>query len=188
MSTSQQVSNQADVFASLVPVLVPIFAAFVGATLTALFFFLNTEVQKRRKGSDLYRLLKAELLNLRRHCAVCSREIDALAPHDIAAIRTIRYKDGGILFLDTKEIHLMNENICQDIMQVALLSRNKDIYVDDCVDYVEQGQADIVVFKQKINNIKFRLTNLKEICDAVLGNLEKFFNDPRRYQEPMIDW
>jgi hypothetical protein len=83
--------------------------------------------------------------------------------NNLAAIRTLKYKEsGGTLFLDTKEIYLLNENICQDIMQVSLLSRNNDIYVDDCKELIRSDKVDLREFRDKIDAIKSRLLGLEE--------------------------
>lgn len=173
---------------SAVSVISALAGAAVGAILAASFVYLNIEIQKKIKKSDLYRLLKAEILNLKRHCSISFSEIDHYGSTDSAAIKTMKYKDGSTLLLDTKELYLLNENICQDIMQISLLSRNNDIYIDDVLNLISRDSVDITIFTAKIKNIKYRMKNLNEICEAVLGNLDKFFHDPKRYNEPIIDW
>jgi hypothetical protein len=171
-----------------IPVLAALIGASLGAMLAASFVYLNTEIQKKRKRSDLYRLLRAEILNMKRHCSVTSREVCQYSSTDIGAIRTMKYKDGGTLFLDTKELYLLNENICQDIMQLSLLSRNNDIFVEELLEFLRKDRVDLKEFVQKIEKIKKRMEGLDGLCGAVLDNLDKFAQNPNRYNEPVIDW
>ena len=99
----------------------------VGASISAYYAYLNSGLSRRTKQRDLYRMVKAELLNLARHCRITADELEAMKAIGPARLRMARYQDGGFMAFDAKELHLMNENLCQDIMQIVLHSRNNDI-------------------------------------------------------------
>jgi hypothetical protein len=173
------------------PAAISIVGVLVGAALSAYFVFFNAEVQKRRRRSDLYQLLRAEIMNLKRHCSVVEREIGTYRIDQVAHLKTTKYRDGAMLFFDIKESPLLNLNLCQDLMQLSLLSRNNDIHIQDLLDRIEKTDAKVLTedeFSRRISYIKRRMEMTHSLSDEVLLRLDKFARNPKAYREPVINW
>jgi hypothetical protein len=162
--------------------------AALAACLAAYFAFLNADIQKKIKVRDLTRLLHAEITNLARHCRVAAREIARYSTADAPGIATAKYNDGKLMLFDPKEAYILNENLCQDVMQLSLLSRNNDIYIEYLVMKMNSSSISNEEFEKQIARLAMRMGSTAKLCAAVLSHLETFARDPRGYREPAIDW
>lgn len=169
------------------PVLFGLLGTLVGATISAYYTYLNSNVARRTKQRDLYRMIKAEFLNLSRHCKISSDEIQASDQISLVQLRKARYRDGGVIFLDTKELYLLNENLCQDVMQVILYSRNTDIEIDQMIENIKCGKIETYSKEECVSLIR-RLNVSTKIAAVVIAHMEIFWKKPDRYNEPQINW
>jgi hypothetical protein len=167
-----------------IPALFGILGTILGASITA---YYNYGVSRKIKQQDLYRLVRAELLNLARHYRITSREIKNDGVVTITTLRKARYRDSGFMALEAKETFILNENLCQDIMQVVLYSRNNDIEIDHLIENIKAGKCE----KYTSNDCKyltFRLDNTVKIAEDIISHLKKHEKRPDLYNEPQIDW
>lgn len=98
-----------------------------------------------------------------------------------------RYRDGGLMALDTKELYLLNENLCQDIMQIILYARNNDIEIDEHFDRVKAGERASFT-PGECRDLIDRLKLTVRISEAVIDHLDKHARNPDGYNEPRITW
>jgi hypothetical protein len=161
----------------------------IGASISAYYSYMNSSVARKIKQKDLYRLVRSELLNLRRHYRLTATELSSSERPSVGDLRKAQYKDTGMLALDVKEIYILNENLCQDIMQIILFTRNNDIELDEVIKSVA---CDHNVGESKIHSMIPRLVRrfhmTAQISDLVLSRLEKHSKNPDRYDEPQISW
>ena len=159
----------------------------MGASISAYYSYLNSSISRRTKQGDLYRMIKAELLNLARHCRVTADELEGDAAIGPARLRMARYRDGGFMALDPKELCLLTENLCQDVMQIVLPARNNDIVADQLLEQIKAGKREEFAPDECETLIK-RLRNTVRISEAVIGHLNKHAKNPDLYDEPRINW
>jgi hypothetical protein len=172
---------------SYLPAVFGLIGTIVGATISAYFTYVNSNVSRRTKQADLYRMIKAELLNLSRHCRITADELQAIEDIGTSRLRMSRYRDGGFMALDTKELYLLNENLCQDMMQIVLHARNTDIEIDHMLESIKTGKRESYRPGECAHLVaRMRLT--VRIAEIVLEHLKKHERRPERYNEPRINW
>jgi hypothetical protein len=98
-----------------------------------------------------------------------------------------RYRDGGFMALDTRELYLLNENLCQDIMQIVLHSRNNDIEIDYVLKRINADERQIVD-PGECETLIGRLRLTVRISETVVGHINRHAKNPDGYNEPRINW
>lgn len=176
-------------FSVIFPAVSALAGTIIGASISAYYSYINSSVARKIKQKDLYRLVRSELLNLRRHCRLTANELGDCKILSVADLRKAMYKDSGMLALDVNEIYILNENLCQDIMQIILFARNNDIELDEMIKSMSPDHRSSDTHSQSmISRLVRRFHTTAEISDLVLDRLEKHSKDPNRYDEPQISW
>jgi hypothetical protein len=169
------------------PLLFGIIGTIIGASLTAFYNHANTNKSRKVKQKDLCRLIVAELLNLSRHCRVTAREIKKINSAGIVELRKARYRDSGFMALEAKELFILNENLCQDVMQMILISRNNDIEIDCLIDSMKSGKTENFS-SAECRYLVDRLEATATLADTVTKRLKRHAANPEGYDEPHINW
>jgi hypothetical protein len=115
---------------------------------------------------------------------VSAREIGGSRTIRTADLRKAKYRESGFLLLDSKEIYLLNENLCQDIMQLILRSRNNDIEIDALIDMANGSTAGTASTEQYANIVD-RLERTARNAEKVVDLMRKHWTRPERYNEPI---
>ncbi len=186
-------------FAPYVPAFFGLIGTVIGASISGYYTHLNSNLAKKLKQKDLYELLISELRTLSTHCELSAVEILSYCDTSLEIIpqlRMAKYYGTGMVSLELKEMYILNNNLCQDIMKIILCVRNTDILIDHTIKIVEAVEATpqekIQTSKKKAKNaieaVSRRLAWMANLADAIRLNLEKHIRNPAGYNEPQIQW
>lgn len=126
-----------ELYAPYVAMFVSVLVSTVSVFLSAKFTLRNFFIQNERKKSDISTALIAELNNLARHYGWSSLEIGGREIGDISGYEITKYSNGNLIMLKLDELILLDRNLCADIMQIAMYTRNNDIYIKNLIAHIE---------------------------------------------------
>jgi hypothetical protein len=83
-------------------------------------------------------MLISELRTLRTHFLLSGQEVLGAGQDNILRIRMAKYWESGMISFDSRELYILNQNLCQDLMQIILCTRNTDLFCDYVIEVIEK--------------------------------------------------
>lgn len=166
-----------------------IVVAALTATLTAFYIYLNSRIAKKAKQKELYRILISELRTLRTHFLLSGQEVLDERREIILRVKMAKYWEKGMIYFDAKELYILNQNLCQDLMQIILCTRNTDLFCDYVIETIQKTPSiEEGIKAELIGRLSERFLWLANVSGRVRENLERHIKNPKRYNEPQIMW
>lgn len=125
------------------------------AVITAGFALLNNLFlnlfQRRQRHSDTVRMIRAELLNLERHCQEARLQLEADRPLSPVQILFAKLPEGGLVSLETTNLLGVSDLLCRDLMALVIFLRNTNVLIDRAVE-VPASAAVLTALRERLQS------------------------------------